>query len=317
MERIDSHIHVNFGGMSPENIIKYLDAYRLDACWVLTWEQLRPPVPEIYQPLLLDEIKEVASNYPNRIIPFFAPDPNDPNCLERLENFFQSGGVGCGELKVDMDWDDDRLDAYLSLLDKFKSPLVIHMEYPHTVYLKSGESIPEKVMFRLMTSAFKEQSRKYVSKFCKKTGILKNHITSQSREIPGYLHDFDKLAKRIQQYPNVKFIGHGPHFWNHFSSNTDMYYIHYRGPVNGPGKVSELLDKFDNFYCDISGNSGFFALNRDLEFTRKFLDQHSAKILFGSDNTPHDFIGLLESMKLSDTQLKGIMGKNAAQVMLG
>ncbi len=316
MERIDSHLHVNFSGFTSHKIIDYLDQHKLDACWLLTWDEQNPPIPKIYRHLPFEDINEAKEQYPERIIPFCAFDPRAVDSMSRMQTFFQKGGAGCGELKVAMEWDDKKLDPYLSLLNEKKSALVIHMEYPHEFYMKSGETIPEKIMFRLMTSAFKEESRKVVRKISNATGILKNHIQQQTRFLPGYLHDFDKLASRIEQFPNIKFIGHGPHFWNHFSSNTNMYYIHNKGKVNGLGRVDEFLEKYDNFYCDISGNSGFNALNRDLNYTQKFLDKHSSKILFGSDNTPHDFIGLLNSMKLSSEQMKRIMGQNALQLML-
>ena len=88
---------------------------------------------------------------------------------------------------------------------------------------------------------------------------------------------FDNLEKRIIQYPNLTFIGHGPHFWNSISSDFSSIKIHQKGKFKSFGIIDALLENYDNFYCDISGKSGFNALNRDIDQTKIFLQKHFKK----------------------------------------
>lgn len=37
---VDSHMHVNFNGLSTKDIIKYLNHEKIDICWLLTWEEV-------------------------------------------------------------------------------------------------------------------------------------------------------------------------------------------------------------------------------------------------------------------------------------
>jgi hypothetical protein len=76
-----------------------------------------------------------------------------------------------------------------------------------------------------------------------------------------------------------------------------------------------LLESYPNFYCDISGLSGFNALSRDRPMARKFLLKHSAKILFGTDNTGLPLLDLLRSMKLGKEHMDRILSGNAIRVL--
>lgn len=86
MFSVDSHMHVNFNGMSLKDIIKYLDKERIDLCWLLTWEEINPG-NWVYRHLPIETVYEAYLKCPSRIIPFYAPDPHKKQASSQLENW--------------------------------------------------------------------------------------------------------------------------------------------------------------------------------------------------------------------------------------
>ena len=58
-----------------------------------------------------------------------------------------------------------------------------------------------------------------------------------------------------------------------------------------------MLSEYPNFYGDLSANSGRNFLNRDRDFTAKFLERHRAKLMFGCDCSCRDGRGGGQSSK--------------------
>ena len=130
--------------------------------------------------------------------------------------------------------------------------------------------------------------------------------------------DFEQLEKRLKKYPKIKFVGHGPFYWKGISSDYNQRPETYpSGPIPGEGPICRLLETYENMYADLSGRSGFFAINRDRAFTERFLEKFQQKILFGTDNYDLHLMEYLESLNLSAQARKRIYGENAAQLIAG
>lgn len=182
-------------------------------------------------------------------------------------------------------------------------------------YLQEKEGFFQWILERLMNDKFNGVSRYYLQKFAERTGILKGKIRRNLVPFPGILYDFAALEQRITQYPGIRFVGHGPDFWNHIGSSRHPRYIHQKGPIGEFGIIDRLLERYENLFCDISGTSGYNALKRDPEKSRVFLQKHVSKILYGTDNTRLPLLELLQSMKLEKRQMELILQENALKVL--
>jgi len=91
------------------------------------------------------------------------------------------------------------------------------------------------------------------------------------------------LEKVLKTLPQTIFIAHGPGWWREISSEVDPRVTYPEGPVKEGGRVRELLQSYENIYADVSGFSGYNALNRDPAYAMELLTDVSRKILFGTD----------------------------------
>lgn len=93
-----------------------------------------------------------------------------------------------------------------------------------------------------------------------------------------------RFEKVVERFPETVFIGHGPAWWQNISAEVDLAGPSYpTGKVVAGGALPRLLADHENVYADLSANSGYNALARDLDNAREFLQRHSQKILFGTD----------------------------------
>ncbi len=311
MQKIDAHLHVDLQKLDTDQLIEYMNAHDIEKCWLLTWEEKDPPIKSLYQNLPPEEVFEAYVKHPDRVIPFYAPDPKTRNLEETIQKHVNNGLQGCGELKVTHKWEDKVIGKYLSVIDKYRLPLLFHMEEPRMHYVPEKTTALEKVLDKLMNGALNGLTKYYLSRFSRKTKLLKGHLASHMYPFPGYLYDFAYLEARLRQFPDLAFIGHGPHFWNNISDNPPKIFFHDKGPVDQFGVIDRLLETYPNFYCDISGKSGFNALVRDREKAKRFLEKHHGKILFGTDNTGLHFVDLIRSFKLQPDHMKKIFFENA------
>jgi predicted TIM-barrel fold metal-dependent hydrolase len=315
MKKIDAHFHVNFSNFDAGHIIQYLNQNNIEKCWLLTWEELDTPIPSIYQHLSVEDLFEAYNQYPDRIIPFYAPDPKSAAITAEIERYLKAGLKGCGELKVTHLWKEEIIEEYLKKISNYSLPVVFHMEAPRMHYVQKEKNQFEHLLSHLMNGAFNGVSGYYLQTLAEKTSILKNHLRTHSEFFPGYLFDFEFLEKRLIQFPNLIFIGHGPHFWNNISTELSLKYVHQKGKIKEFGIIDQLLEKYSNLYCDISGRSGYNALKRDIIQSRVFLEKHADKILFGTDNTNYHLEQFLLSFKLPQEKLKRIFYENANTIV--
>lgn len=315
MQKIDAHVHVDLAGMDAGRLIEYMDRNGIDMCWLHTWEELSPPIDNIYQTIPVTEVFEVYEQHPDRIVPFYAPDPKTKKLEQKIKKRTEQGLKGCGELKVTHTWADKVITDYLRIIDRYDLPLLFHMEEPRMHYVPQKPRRLEKMLDMLLNGALNGITKHYLMRFSRKTSILKDHIEDHLKYFPGYLYDFANLEKRLQQFPGIDFIGHGPHFWNNISDDPPEILFHDKGTIESFGVIDRLLSTYDNFYCDISGKSGYNALTRDRDKAREFLEKHYAKILFGTDNTAFGLEELILSFHLPEEKLKKIFFENAADLV--
>jgi hypothetical protein len=137
--------------------------------------------------------------------------------------------------------------------------------------------------------------------------------------------DFASLEVILGDYPKINFVGHGPLFWKHISADAPSSKLAYtEGPVKEGGLTCNLLNKYSNLYADLSGVSGFNAINRDHGFAKNFIEQFSGKLLFATDNgfpkawgkSILCFQSLLEELNLSSEALRNIYWQNSIKLLL-
>jgi predicted TIM-barrel fold metal-dependent hydrolase len=320
--RIDAHMHVNLHGFSPERIIAYLNENNFDRCWLLTWEEVDPGKRPGYQHQSIEDVYATYLRFPSRIIPMYAPDPHREDAPERLVYWYNRGIKGCAELKATLNWRSEKLKALLSKVSDLGIPLLFHMEKESRtlVPLESDNLIGKLLISGMNTRKFLSFSRKFLK-------VLSNYYPfrgwrhKRTVSHPGYMLDFESLEVILGAYPKVNFIGHGPLFWKNISAQVtaggSKIKPYPQGPVRERGLTCRLLRDYPNLYADISGRSGFRALSRDPNFTKKFLSEFGYKMLFGTDNK---FLGqeaFLESLRLPPSTLKQIYGENAYHLIQG
>lgn len=311
---IDSHLHIGLNNWTESSLLSYLDRNGIDKAWILTWDEFPPAVPIYYQPLDIGKVKRAFKNHPDRIVPFYAPDPARPDWKARLSDCLDAGFAGCGELKTPYRWNDPLLVPLLAFLDRNKLPLIFHMERARNIFVHQKDSGADWLFKRLVNERFNGRSAHTIERLSKKTGLLKGYLNRRMVHFPGYLLGFEELEEALCQYRSIRFIAHGPHIWNHFSVPQKEYLFHQGGKVRGEGTTWRLLRQYDNLSCDLSGFSGFNALLRDREFTRTFLDSLHEKLLFGTDNTGPGLQEFLNGLGLEKEKLENILYRNAIAI---
>ncbi len=134
-----------------------------------------------------------------------------------------------------------------------------------------------------------------------------------------------RLEKILKKYPNLKILGHSQVFWYEISDTSgEDHGMPPKGKVT-PGRVEQLMRKCPNLYCDISANSGRNAFMRDPEYTAKFVEEFSDRILYGCDicdnvsQHAYEFDAFLDEMvetgKISLENYKKIVRENAIKLL--
>ncbi len=134
-----------------------------------------------------------------------------------------------------------------------------------------------------------------------------------------------RLEKALKELPKTIFIGHAMSFWAEISADVseETRGGYPKGPITKPGRLQELLRKYDNLYGDLSAGSGFNAITRDPEYGYKFLEEFQDKLLFGTDFCHHnqevpivDYIkNALKKGRISQTAYKKITRLNAEKLL--
>ena len=93
-----------------------------------------------------------------------------------------------------------------------------------------------------------------------------------------------RLEKMLKKHKKLKILGHSQCFWSELSSDiTEEYRNRYPKGKVSEGKVAHLLRNYEGLYCDFSAGSGLNALKRDPEYTARFIEEFSDRILLGYD----------------------------------
>ena len=269
----DAHLHIGLNNWTEDTLIRYLDNHEIAKAWILTWEEEDPVAPEYYIPLDIDTVRKAFRNHPDRIVPFYAPDPGRKEWKESLTRHLDDGFAGCGELKVPYRWNDPVMLPLLDFINERKLPLIFHMERARKIFVPQKDAGADWLFKRLINERFNGRTAHLIHNLPRITGIVSRYLERREIDFPGYLLDFKELSAAANTYTDIRFIAHGPHAWNHFSTVSKEHLFFQKGRFMGPGKLWELLENHPNIFCDLSGLSGFNALSRSLPDTRNFLDK--------------------------------------------
>ena len=265
---IDCHTHVNWNGWNAERIVGHMDAIGVDQACLLTWENV-DGLSNHYIHLAYARVREACAAYPDRFLPWYAPDPRRPDAEQVLRAAIRKGLKGFGECKVRVCINNPDLVKLFRIAGDAGLPVLFHMD----------KAIPPDYAY-------------------------------------WYNHDIDALAGVLEMLPHVNFVGHGPGFWRHVSGDEDHDTSSYpKGRVTSGGKLLKLLKRYRNLYCDLSAGSGLNAISRDRAWGRRFLLQHSNRILYGTDQFKRDHLDYLEGLNLDGGVMRRIMGGNAVKLV--
>ncbi len=312
---IDSHLHIGLNNWTEDYLLKYLDSNGIEKAWILTWDEYEPVAPLYYIPLDIEIVRKAFRNHPDRIVPFYAPDPKRADWKAKLSKCLDEGFAGCGELKVPYSWDNPLMQSLLEFLDDKGLPLIFHMERARKIFIPRRDSGADWLFKRLINERFNGSSAYLIEALKSKTGFLNAYLNSREVDFPGYLLDLGGLEEAAKKYSQIQFIMHGPHIWNNFSRPKKEYLFHQSGKFQGPGIIWDLLESQDNIYCDISGFSGFNALKRDVNVTREFLNTFHKKLLFGTDNSEMGLLKFIKDLDIESGKINNILYRNAEHIL--
>jgi len=251
--------------------------------------------PEMYIPQNTEDIIEMANKYPNRIIPFMNVDPraltNSPFAkLEELLEFYKAKGcVAVGEVMPNMELKDPKVQNLFRACEVANVPVTYDGSYDTT-----GDF-----------------------------GIYDD---------PG----LPQLEMTLQRYPNLIILGHGPVFWSEIAKletpgeravmmdfyGNQMIMVN-TTKIKEEGVMPKLLRRYKNLHCDLSDCTAYNALTRDLDYTKKFIEEFQDRMYFGTDLCfPGMEVPLIDTMKkwketgfITEEAYDKIMYKNAVRLL--
>jgi len=168
-----------------------------------------------------------------------------------------------------------------------------------------------KADFRPMLTAYKERGCRCIGEYIPNLPFddpMNLNVFAQAAEVglPVTIHiaprlggcyglyddpGLPRLEAVLKQFPDLVILGHSQPFWAEIAVMDDPTERagYPKGPVR-PGRLVELLRKYDNLHGDLSAGSGFNAISRDPEFGYAFLDEFQDRLLFGTDiaNVPQN-----------------------------
>ena len=135
-----------------------------------------------------------------------------------------------------------------------------------------------------------------------------------------------RLEGILARHPGLKVLGHSQVFWSEISGdNSDAIRDGYpKGKVT-PGRITDLMRKYDNLYCDLSAGSGMNAMMRDKEHAVSFFREFADRILYGCDICrkaavhQYEFDGFLSGLRedgsLAEENYRKIVRENAVKLL--
>jgi len=286
---IDIHNHPNWHGHDIDALVRNMDEIGIEKNWLLSWEiseyefNMSPSYHEYMDPRGLCAplwmVVEGLHKYPDRFIGGWAPDPRDKYVRAKLKAAVKIHGIKVyGELKCRMRYDSPDAIVTFRYCGELGLPVLFHLECAADTLKKMSEGIYEW--------------------------------------IPWYGGDISVVDNMCRLCPDTKFIGHGPGFWWEISNDSDEAKTGYpTGKIKPGGKLIELLEKYDNLYCDLSAGSGANALERDLEHAREFLLKYQDRIMFGRDYFDRRQLDVLDRLDLPEDVMEKILHINAEKIL--
>lgn len=138
-----------------------------------------------------------------------------------------------------------------------------------------------------------------------------------------------RLEKILKLFPKLKVLGHSVRFWSELDADVteETRNTYPSGKVVREGRVAQLMRRYDNLYCDLSSLSGYRAMVRDPEYTYRFLEEFSDRVLYATDihdpeNIDHEMLNLsafldeaMETGKISFETYKKVCRDNALRLL--
>lgn len=181
----------------------------------------------------------------------------------------------------------------------------------------------------LPNMAFNDPKLQNLFKHCEQTGWpLLFDCSGQKDKGYGLWDDpgLPMLDASLSKFEDLIFIGHGPGFWSELGELDPSVerWRYVTGPIEKEGAVVRLMRDHKNMWVDLSANSGYVAISRDLDFSRAFMNEFWDRIMYGTDvcyPTPpkYDMMGIIETFhndgSLSDEKYEAITHKNAERLL--
>lgn len=282
---IDAHNHPDWRGHDLDKFLENMQQYNIDMTWLLSWEspldEYDPhanfclPHPASGGPIPFARCLNYAERAPGKFVLGHAPDPRRPEAI-------------------------DHMTALMEIYDvKIYGELKLRMMFDNLDALRMFNFCGEKnlpVVFHIDYEL--ERSRKY------------------PRPNYWYMGGHDSLERALQACPGTTFIGHAPGFWARISDDQLYKTVAYPDTKVVPvGRTVELMRKYPNLYCDLSGGSGCNALTRDMEHAKDFVLEFQDRLLYGRDLFDNRHQEVLEKLQLPKDVLEKIYSGNALRLV--
>lgn len=288
MKITDAHNHPDWHGHDLNRFLENMDSCGIEKTWLLSWECPRreyhlnnvsvmggPVCGDNAGPVPFSRCISYAERAPERFILGYAPDPRDEDACRKLCAAKEIYGV---KICGEAKW---------------------RMMYNNPDCLRLFRTAGQLRMPVVLHFDY---------------DIQQTYLDPHSDWYGGTI---DTLEDVLRSCPDTKFLGHSPGFWIHISD--DELWKKHAYPKNIPvvrdGKVTKLLRKYPNLYCDISAGSGLTALSRDPEHVMDFIMEFQDRILYARDCFHNQHQEFLNAMGLPETILEKIYSGNAERLL--
>lgn len=251
--------------------------------------------PEIYFPQPVEDVLEMCSQYPDRLVPYCNVDPrcltNSPNAPLDLvmHRYKEMGCKGVGEVMPNLSVMDPLVQNLFACAEKEQLPVV----YDGSIQ-KNGD-------FGLYDDV----------------GLPQLEYTLQSfpnLKLFGHGPVFwNEIARLDTVAERGVFMG--------WKGNQTVRLP--SGSVTEEGTVPKLLRKYENLYGDLSDGTAYNALARDPEYGPRFVEEFRDKLFFGTDmcfpgmevELDRLLLSWRESGKISETAFRKVAYENAEKLL--